>query len=46
MGEHEPAVHHEVTLMKKVSDGRKTHEIQRKSRKQFVSPEVSAPPPP
>jgi len=42
----EPLVHHEVTLMKKVSDGRKTHEIQRKSRKKFVSPDVSAPPPP
>jgi len=34
----EPLVHHEVTLMKKVSDGRKTHEIQRKSRKNLYPP--------
>jgi len=46
MGEHETAVKIEVSLMKQVSDGRKIHEIQRKSRKKVVSPKISAPPPP
>jgi len=45
MDEHGPSVNNEVSLMKQVLDGRKTHEIQRKSRKKIVYPEFSAPPP-
>ena len=43
--DHETAVNNKVSLMKRVLDGRKKHEIQRKSHEKPVSPEFSAPPP-